>query len=89
MGFDIDLGGVAGKALSAIIAVTVVLLVVAEVLPDLFTATGDINNVFDANATDLNSTAAANIAGVFPLIIGVVVIFGILALITGAVRTRL
>lgn len=89
MGLDANFGDIAGKALGAIIAVTVVLLVVAEVLPDLFSATGDINVVFRDNASDLNSTAAANIAGVFPLIIGVIVIFAILGFIVRAVRARM
>lgn len=83
----LDLGGVAKRALSAVIAVTVVMLVLAEVAPDLFSATADLNGQFD-NAS-LNSTAAENIAGVFPLIIGVIVIFGILTLVSGTISRRL
>lgn len=88
MVFDLDLGQVAGRALSVVIGATVVLLVVAEVLPDLFTATGDINSVFANNASDLNNTAAANIAEVMPLIIGVLVVFLIVGLISGFIRKR-
>lgn len=71
------------------IGLTIVLLVIAEVLPDLFGATGDINVVFRDNSSDLNNTAAANIATVMPLIIGILVVFAIVGLITFAVsRTR-
>lgn len=84
---NMDLGSVAQKALSAVIGVTVVMLVLAQVAPDLFSATADLNGQFK-NAS-LNSTAATNIAGVFPLIIGVIVIFGILSLVSGTISRRL
>lgn len=87
MAFDFDLGD-AGRAASAIVGLTVVMLITAALLPQLFTATGDVNSVFADNASDLNETAAADIAEVMPVIIGVLVIFAIVALIARAVQKR-
>lgn len=75
------LSGKAEKAVTAAISLIVVLSILAAVMPDVFTAVGDINNVFDNNASDLNNSVAASIAPVFPILIGLSVLLGVVTFI--------
>lgn len=83
---DMDLSRIAGRALGIVIGATIVILVIAEVLPDLFNATADINA--ELGNASLNSTAAENIAGVMPLIVGVLVVFLVVGLVAGFVSRQ-
>lgn len=70
------LSGKAKTAITASISLIVVLSILAAIMPDVFTAVGDINQVFDANASDLNNSVAASISPVFPILIGLSVLLG-------------
>lgn len=76
---DISLGNTIGKALGIVIGATLVTLTLAEVLPDFFTGIADINN--ELSNASLNSSAAENIAGVMPIIVGVLGVFLVVGLI--------
>lgn len=86
---DFDFSGLAGRALSVAITIIVVLAVFASVLPDVFTNVGDINNVFTNNASALNNSLGESIAPIFPLIITVVVLFGVVGVIVAGVRSQM
>ena len=75
------LSGKAKTAVTASISLIVVLSILAAIMPDVFSAVGDINTVFDDNASDLNNSVAASIAPVFPILIGLSVLLGVVTFI--------
>ena len=83
---DMNLGRIAGRALGVIIGATLVALVLAEVAGDFFGAVADLNGELQ-NVT-LNSSAAENIAGVMPLILGVLAVFLIVGIFAGFMQRR-
>ena len=88
MGFDFDLSGTANKAIGVAITIIVVLAIFAAVLPEVFTNVGDINNVFTNDASNLNSSLGEAIAPIFPLVIVVAVLFGVVGVILAAIKRK-
>lgn len=74
------LSGKAKTAITASISLIVVLSILAAIMPDVFTAVGDINDVFSSvgepNGSDLNNSVANSISPVFPILIGLSVLLG-------------
>lgn len=71
---------------ATVIGAVVVILVVAAVAPQFFSALADTNEVLtDANTTT-GDTTADSLLGVFPLMIGITGLFAIVGIVLAAVR---
>lgn len=75
------LGEKASAVVTGAISVVVILAILAAVAPLIFESVGDINVVFTDNSSLLNNSVAEAIAPVFPILIALSVLLGLVTFI--------
>jgi hypothetical protein len=74
------------RLINSIIAVVIVAAIVAATIGLFFTSIADVNNELDT--ADLNDTTANTIAGIYPIVLGIAAVLGIVGLVMAAMKFR-
>lgn len=81
-----DLTGRTNALIGTVIGLVVILAIIGATFGLMQSSIADVNN--DLASADLNDTTANTIAGVFPILVGVTFVLGIVGLIVGAIKFR-